>query len=153
MEIIKTSENVEFDVIYADGTRRRVKEGILHEVENEEMILHSGTSRPEVWIASAEDLLKYLNDIRGGVESLLLGMATEAESAKVVLKMRDMLSAVRDTDTQDTAEKQAIFRLGQMDMKESVIAYLEDRKKTAAPFVALTYAAIIQEIKNLVQEV
>ena len=32
MEIIKTSSNMEFEVIYADGTRRRVKEGVLNEI-------------------------------------------------------------------------------------------------------------------------
>ena len=48
--MIKASKNVEFDVIYDDGTRRRVKEGVLHEVENEEIIFHMlppSTSRPD----------------------------------------------------------------------------------------------------------
>lgn len=54
METIKTSANVEFDVIYADGTRRHVTEGVLFEVENEKIIFHNGTDRPEVVIAAAE---------------------------------------------------------------------------------------------------
>ena len=54
MEAFKTSKNVEFDVIYADGTRRRVTEGILFEVENERIVFHNGTDRPEVMIAAAE---------------------------------------------------------------------------------------------------
>lgn len=54
METIKTSKNVEFDVIYADGTRRHVTEGILFEVENEKIVFHNGTDRPEVMIAAAE---------------------------------------------------------------------------------------------------
>ena len=54
MEAIKTSSNVEFDVIYADGTRRHVTEGVLFEVENEKIVFHNGTDRPEVMIAAAE---------------------------------------------------------------------------------------------------
>lgn len=58
MEAIKTSENVEFDVIYADGTRRRVREGVLFEVENEKMIFHNGTNRASVLFAAAETLVE-----------------------------------------------------------------------------------------------
>lgn len=54
METINTSKKVEFDVIYADGSRLRVKEGVLFGVEDEEIVLHNGTSRPEVVIAAAE---------------------------------------------------------------------------------------------------
>lgn len=54
MEAIKTSKNVEFDVIYADGTRRHVTEGILFGVENERIVFHNGTDRLEVMIAAAE---------------------------------------------------------------------------------------------------
>lgn len=54
LKTIKTSSNVEFDVIYADGTRERVPEGILFEAKGEKMILHNGTDRPEVLIAVAE---------------------------------------------------------------------------------------------------
>jgi len=34
MELIKTTPNLEFDAIYADGTREHVKEGILFGVED-----------------------------------------------------------------------------------------------------------------------
>ena len=54
MEEIKTSQNVEFDVIYADGTRRHVSEGVLFEVEDEKLIFHNGTSRKETLLAVAE---------------------------------------------------------------------------------------------------
>lgn len=54
MGVIKTSPNVEFDVIYADGTRRHVAEGVLFEVEKERIIFHNGTDRPEVILATAE---------------------------------------------------------------------------------------------------
>lgn len=54
MEPIKTSESVEFDVIYADGTRRHVNEGVLFEVKDEKIIFHNGTSKPVDIIAVAE---------------------------------------------------------------------------------------------------
>lgn len=149
MEMIKESKSLEFDVIYADGTRKRVKEGVLHEVENEEIIFHNGTDRAEVWIAAAEDMLKTLGGVSGGIESLMVGMAADDKSEKVVTKMRGMLRAVHELEKEESAEKQAIFRLGQMDMLESVIAVLEDRTKTTAPFVTLTLQAMIQEIKIL----
>lgn len=47
MELFKES----FDVIYADGNRRRVKEGVLFEVEDEKINFHNGTNRPEVIFA------------------------------------------------------------------------------------------------------
>ena len=54
MEAIKTSKNVEFDVIYADGTRHHVNEGVLFEVEGEKITFHNGTDRAAVLIAAAE---------------------------------------------------------------------------------------------------
>ena len=54
MSVIKTTENLEFDVIYADGTRRHVTEGVLFEVESERIIFHNGTDRPEVVVAVVE---------------------------------------------------------------------------------------------------
>ena len=150
MEIIKASKNLGFDVIYDDGTRRRVKEGVLHEVENEEIIFHNGTDRAEVWIAAAEDMLKTLGGVSGGIESLMVGMAADDKSEKVVTKMRGMLRAVHELEKEESAEKQAIFRLGQMDMMESVIAFLEDRKQKLEPIAGLTLFLdeLIQEIRK-----
>lgn len=54
MEAIKTSENVEFDVIYADGTRHHVSEGVLFEVKGDKLTFHNGTDRAAVIIAVAE---------------------------------------------------------------------------------------------------
>ena len=56
MEPTKTSENVEFDVIYADGTRHHVAEGILIEAEGYHLTLHCGTSRAAVVYATGEAL-------------------------------------------------------------------------------------------------
>lgn len=52
MELFKESSNVEFEVVYADGSRRRVKEGVLFEVEDEKINFHNGTNRPEVIFAA-----------------------------------------------------------------------------------------------------
>ena len=54
METIKASKSVEFDVLYADGTRRHVKEGVLFEVENDKFCFHNGTDRAAVLIGAAE---------------------------------------------------------------------------------------------------
>lgn len=54
MEAIKTSENVEFDVIYADGTRRHVTEGVLFEAKDSKLTFHNGTDRPETLIGVAQ---------------------------------------------------------------------------------------------------
>lgn len=151
MEIIKASKKLKFDVIYDDGTRRRGKEGVLHEVENEEIIFHNGTDRAEVWIADAEDMLKALGGVPGGIESLMVGMAADNKSEKVVTKMRGMLRAVHELEKEESAEKQAIFRLGQMDMRESVIALLVDKKQKFQGLDALTLIldAVIQIIGEM----
>lgn len=54
MKAIKTSENVEFDVIYADGTRHHVAEGVLFEVKDNKLTFHNGTDRPAALVAVAE---------------------------------------------------------------------------------------------------
>ena len=54
MEPIKKSTNVEFDVIYADGTRSHVNEGVLFEVKDNKLIGHIGTSRAAALIGVAE---------------------------------------------------------------------------------------------------
>lgn len=51
MDRFKEAKNVEFEVIYDDGSRRRVKEGVLFEVEGERINFHNGTDRPEVIFA------------------------------------------------------------------------------------------------------
>ena len=54
MKPIKLSENVEFEVIYADGTRHHVSEGVLFEVNDNKLTFHNGTDRAAVLIAVAE---------------------------------------------------------------------------------------------------
>lgn len=62
METIKKSPNVEFEVIYADGERKRVQEGVLLGVEDDGSItMHNGTDCAAVWFAAADGMLVALN--------------------------------------------------------------------------------------------
>ncbi|MBR2311116.1 MAG: hypothetical protein IKA47_11405 [Oscillospiraceae bacterium] len=63
MDPIKISANTEFEVIYDDGTRRRVQEGVLFEVDDEKMIFHNGTNRASVLFAAAESALGLIDEI------------------------------------------------------------------------------------------
>lgn len=47
MDPIKTSAKVEFDVIYADGRRARVSDGVLFEADGNQVNIHVGTDRRE----------------------------------------------------------------------------------------------------------
>ena len=152
MNKIKTCKNLEFEVLYDDGTRKRVKEGVLHEVENEEIIFHNGTDRPEVWIAAAEDMLKALAEVPGAIESLMVGMAADDKCTKAVTRMRGMLRAVHELEKEESAEKRSIFRLGQMDMLESVITLLEKRKQKSIQLDVLTLNPVIRELKHMREE-
>lgn len=63
-EVIKTTENLEFDVIYADGTKKHVKEGILFEAcSDNSTILHIGTHRQEVYMAYINGAIEFANDV------------------------------------------------------------------------------------------
>lgn len=61
MDAIKTSNDVQFDVLYADGTKHHAKEGVLFEADGDQMIFHLGTSRPEVLFAVAEALTETID--------------------------------------------------------------------------------------------
>ena len=54
---------MEFDVIYADGTRKRVPEGVLIEADGHNLIFHNGTDRAEVVLAAGEALAEIIADI------------------------------------------------------------------------------------------
>lgn len=63
-DYIKQTENLEFDVIYADGIKRHVKEGILFEAcEDNSTILHLGTDRPEVYLAFINGAIEFADDV------------------------------------------------------------------------------------------
>ena len=79
METIKVSPNVEFDVIYADGERKRVPEGVLFGVEKDNsMALHNGTDCSAVWFAAANAMLVALNACDALPKFVLLSL-TETE--------------------------------------------------------------------------
>lgn len=123
MEVIKLTSNMEFDVIYADGTCRHVREGVLHEVDGNEIIFHNGTSDPAVIIASAEDILKHLKHMGAGLALLSIKMHLSPESTEV---LRELAWFADDLLNNSSADKQGIFRLGQMDMKFSILDMLRD---------------------------
>lgn len=124
METIKTSSNVEFDVIYADGTRKRVPEGILYEAESSgDVIFHNGTDRPEVLLAAAETALVSSHRLGHGLEILVLGMALGNESRAALERLAKFTNSLLDLHS---GEQKGCFRLGQLDMKESVILMLQD---------------------------
>lgn len=63
MDPIKTSTNVEFDVVYADGTRQRVPEGVLFEADGDRMKIHVGACRVAVLFAVAEALTEVIQEL------------------------------------------------------------------------------------------
>ena len=63
MDPIKTSNNVEFDVVYADGTRTRVSEGILFEADGDRMNIHVGSCRVAALFAVAEALIEVIKEM------------------------------------------------------------------------------------------
>lgn len=129
MEVLKITPNMEFDVIYADGTRRHVEEGVLHEAIGDEIIFHKGTSRPGVLVASAEDILKYLKLIGPGLKALAVGMCLSPEAEAALRELTDCYIQLMDPER---PVKQAVFRLGQMDMQASVCDMLRDLAQGAA---------------------
>lgn len=137
MESIKVTENLEFDAIYADGTRRRVKEGILHEAYGNEIIFHNGTSDPAVIIASAEDILKVLKYMGAGLALLAIKMHQTSESREI---LRDLVWFADDLLNNSSEEKQGIFRLGQLDMQASVCDMLEATGKQYEDATSYSYA-------------
>lgn len=99
MEVIKKSPNVEFDVIYADGTRKRVKEGILYEAEESgDMIFHNGTDQVPVLLAAAETMLVSLKEIGPGLEALAIGMALQEETCDVLKTLVEFASSLLGKD-------------------------------------------------------
>lgn len=124
METIKLPPNLEFDLIYADGSRKRVKEGILYEAEESgDMLFHNGTDQPAVLLAAAECMLVSLSRMGPGLEALATGMILSEEPYGALTRLAKFAAKILGLDS---AEKQACFRLGQMDMRESVAAMLRD---------------------------
>lgn len=123
METIKVSPNVEFEVIYADGERKRVPEGVLFGVEEDNsMVLHNGTDCSAVWFAAAAAMLVALNTCDALPKFVLLSM-TETESFHALKKLaEEVLRRI-------WLKTPATFRLGQMDFQQSAADMLEDVSK------------------------
>jgi len=124
MEKDKISENVEFEVLYADGTRRRVSEGILFGVDDEQITFHNGTNRGSVLFATAESALALI-DHCGLTKLFSLYIRSDPEDTDTV-RVINMLSSRPQKST--SAEDQALFRLGQMDMKENILEMLRTKE-------------------------
>ena len=137
MEIIKKDTNTEFDVIYSDGERRHVKEGVLWSVEDNMITFHNGTSRLNVLFAAIEDAIGVVNHI-GFVEPLAdyLFSPPDTEGCK------KFLAAI-------AGGKTAVFRLGQMDMREAVAQMLEDLADGTQGVVCATLVDAAQRVRQL----
>lgn len=144
METIKTSPNVEFDVIYADGTRKRVREGVLLEAEaTGYIILHNATDRPAVWCAATETMLMALYACNA-LPVLATGMTFATEAFATLKCLTELANQILYTN------KPATFQLGQMDFQQCAADMLEAVSKEASGLIASTLlhaAALVRDMK------
>lgn len=147
METLKVSPNVEFEVIYADGEKMRVQEGILFGLDDEGgMILHNGTDEPAVWLAAAEILLEALFE-SGCLKVMAKGMLNHIPGPYAAASA--FAGAVRLLSGSDGP---AIFRLGQMDFQQCAADMLEDvakknEKATSYAYAFAKAAALVRDMK------
>ena len=145
METIKESPNVEFEVIYADGERKRVPEGVLYGVEEDGYItLHNGTDCAAVWFAVAGGTLVALNACNA-LPAFVLNRLTDTQSFHALKKLaEEVLRRI-------WLKTPATFRLGQMDFQQSAADMLEDvSKETEDEIVSaalLQAAALVRDMK------
>lgn len=124
MEVIKESSNVEFDVIYADGARKRVREGILYEAEESgDILFHNGTDQPAVLLATAETALVSLKQIDSGLEALATGMALTEDTSGVLKSLVEFASELLGIDSEI---KDAAYRLGQRHARANIADMLTE---------------------------
>ena len=135
MEKIKISP-LEFEVIYADGERKRVQEGVLFGVEEDGSItLHNGTDCVAVWFAVAGGTLVGLNACNA-LPAFVLNRLTDTESFHALKKLAE------EVHRRIWLKNPATFRLGQMDLRESAADMLEDVSKEIAD--SIVSAAFLQ---------
>lgn len=145
MEEIKVSPNVEFEVIYADGERKRVQEGLLFGVEKDgSMILHNGTDDAAAWFAAADAMLVALN-VCDAMPKFVLISLTETQSFNAMKKLAE------EVYRRIWLKTPATFRLGQMDMQASVVDMLRDAANEAVDEsrCGLTVAANLVEVMEV----
>lgn len=122
MEKIKVSP-LEFEVIYADGERKRVSEGVLYGVEEDGSItLHNGTDCVAVWFAVAGGTLVGLNACNA-LPAFVLNRLTDTQSFHALKKLAE------EVHRRIWLNTPATFRLGQMDFRQSAADMLEDVSK------------------------
>lgn len=144
MEKIKVSP-LEFEVIYADGERKRVPEGVLLGVEEDgSIIMHNGTDCAAVWFAAADGMLVALNTCNA-----LPAFTRNRMQDPVSLEALKTLAV--EVNRRLGKSDAAIFRLGQMDMQESIADMLEDVSKGIADSVVsaafLQAAALVRDME------
>ena len=145
METIKESPNVEFEVIYADGERKRVPEGVLLGVEEDGSItLHNGTDCAAVWFAAADGMLVAI-DACNALPVFVRNRMQDPVSLKTLKTLA--VEVNRRLGKSDAA----IFRLGQMDMKFSAADMLEAVSKGTEDEIVsaalLQAAALVRDMK------
>ena len=138
MEILKTTQNLTFDVIYADGTRKRVEEGVLWEAENEQIICHLGTSSLSVLFASVEDALTFVDLL--GMLPLLSDYLSSAPESKAFGKLVGIAGS---------SQNRALFRLGQMDMRDAAARMLQDLADGTQGVVCATLIDAAEQVAKL----
>ena len=137
MEIIKADTNTEFDVIYSDGERLRVKEGVLWSVENNMITFHNGTSRLNVLFAAIEDAIGVVEHI-GFIEPLADYLFSPPDS----IGCKKLLHSIACSNS-------AIFRLGQMDMREAAAQMLLDLADGTRGTTCATLIDAAQRVRQL----
>ena len=145
METIKESPNVEFEVIYADGERKRVPEGVLYGVEeNGSITLHNGTDCAAVWFAVAGGTLVGLNACNA-LPAFVLNRLTDTESFHALKKLAE------EVHRRIWLRKPATFRLGQLDFQQCAADMLEDISKevedSTVSAAFLQAAALVRDMK------
>ena len=145
METIKKSPNVEFEVIYADGERKRVPEGVLLGVEEDGSItMHNGTDCAAVWFAAADGMLVALNTCNA-----LPAFTRNRMQDPVSLEALKTLA--EEVNRRLGKSDEATFRLGQMDLRESAADMLEAVSKGTSDEIVsaalLQAAALVRDMK------
>lgn len=145
METIKESPNVEFEVIYADGERRKVPEGVLFGAEEDgTMVLHNGTDCTAVWFAAADAMLVALHACDALPKFVLAGL-TETQSFEALKRLAE------EVHRRIWLKTPATHRLGMMDFQQCAADMLEEvSKEVEEGLVASTFlqaAALVRDME------
>lgn len=135
MEKIKVSP-LEFEVIYADGERKRVQEGVLLGVEEDGSItMYNGTDCSAVWFTVCDGMLIALNAC-GSLPRFVKNRMQDPVSLEALKTL------AAEVNRRLGKSDEATFRLGRMDQRESTADMLEDVSKEIAD--SIVSAAFLQ---------